>query len=148
MSMDNKKASDLSAEELYALARQREKEEAERKEAERRQKREKLMEKRKEMLARHRKELNELERQIRELGGRVGRAASTGGGRRGRRAGGESISQKLCEIVAKKPEMGIKEIKAEAEKIGLDTKNISQTLAYLKRQGRLTSPRRGIYKAA
>ncbi len=146
MSMDNKKASDLSAEELYALARQREKEEAEGKEAERREKREKLMEKRKEMVARHRKELGELERQIRELGGRVGRTA--GGGRRGRRAGGESISQKLCDIVATQSEMGIKEIKAQAEKAGLDTKNISQTLAYLKRQGRLTSPRRGIYKAA
>ncbi|WP_018871875.1 hypothetical protein [Thioalkalivibrio sp. ALJ16] len=147
MSIESKKASDLSAEELYALARQREKEEAESKEAERREQREKLMEKRKEMLARHRKELNELERQIRELGGRVGRAAPSGG-RRGRRAAGESISQKLCEIVATQPEMGIKDIKAQAEKAGLDTKNISQTLAYLKRQGRLTSPRRGIYKSA
>lgn len=145
MSMDNKKASDMSAEELYALARQREKEEAERKEGERRKKREKLMEKRKEIVARHRKELGDLERQIRGLGGRVGRAGSTGGGRR---AGGASISQKLCEIVATQPEMDIKEIKAQADKAGLDTKNISQTLAYLKRQGRLTSPRRGIYKAA
>ncbi|WP_019625008.1 hypothetical protein [Thioalkalivibrio sp. ALJT] len=147
MSIESKKAADLSAEELYALARQREKEEAERKEAERRQQREKLMEQRKEMLARHRKELSELERQIRELGGRVGRVG-TGGGQRGRRAGGESISQKLCEIVASKPEMGTQEIKAQAEKAGLDTKNISQTLAYLKRQGRLTSPRRGVYQSA
>lgn len=147
MSMDNKKASDLSAEELYALARQREKEEAERKDAERRQKREKLMEKRKEMVARHRKELADLERKIRELGGRVGRTGSAGG-RRGRRAGGASINQKLCEIVGTQSEMAIQDIKAQAEKAGLDTKNISQTLAYLKRQGRLTSPRRGVYKAA
>ncbi len=143
MSMDNKKASDLSAEELYALARQREKEEAERQEAERRKKREALMAKRKEMAARHRKELAELERQIRELGGRVGRGRAGGG--RGR--SGTSVSQKLCEIVAARPEMDVKQIKAEAEKAGLDTKNISQTLAYLKRQGRLTSPRRGVYKA-
>ncbi|MGM0554628.1 MAG: hypothetical protein ACQETK_12825 [Pseudomonadota bacterium] len=143
MSADNKKASELSAEELYALARQREKEEAERQEAERRKKREALMAKRKEMIARHRKELAELERQIRELGGRVGRAGGAGRGR-----SGTSISQKLCEIVASRPEMDVKQIKAEAEKAGLDTKNISQTLAYLKRQGRLTSPRRGVYKAA
>ncbi|ADC70840.1 hypothetical protein TK90_0325 [Thioalkalivibrio sp. K90mix] len=144
MSLDSKKASELSAEELYALARQREKEEAERQEAERRKKREKLMEKRKEMIARHRKELNELERQIRELGGRVGRA---GGGRRSGR-GGSSVSQQLVEIVAEKSEMATKEIKERAEKAGLDTKNISQTLAYLKRQGRLKSPRRGVYKSA
>jgi DNA replicative helicase MCM subunit Mcm2 (Cdc46/Mcm family) len=38
------------------------------------------------------------------------------------------------------------EIKTEADKAGLDTKNISQTLAYLKRQGRLVSPRRGVYQ--
>jgi len=141
MSMDQKKASELSAEELYALARQREKEEAERQKEERRKKREQLMEDRKKMLVRHRKELAELERQIRELGGRVGRAGAP------RRGGGGSISQQLVEIIASKPEMDTKEIKSRAEQAGLDTKNISQTLAYLKRQGRLTSPRRGVYKA-
>lgn len=142
MSMDQKKAAELSAEELYALARQREKEEAERQKEERRKKREQLMEERKKMLARHRKELAELERQIRELGGRVGRAGGA------RRAGGGSVSQQLVEIIGSKPEMDTKEIKERAEQAGLDTRNISQTLAYLKRQGRLTSPRRGVYKSA
>ena len=142
MTMDQKKAAELSAEELYALARQREKEEAERQKEERRKKREQLMEERKKMLARHRKEQADLERQIRELGGRVGRAGAP------RRAGGGSVSQQLVEIIASKPEMDTKEIKERAEQAGLDTKNISQTLAYLKRQGRLTSPRRGVYTSA
>lgn len=146
MTMENKKAADLSAEELYALARQREKEEAERKEAERREEREKLMEERKQMLARHRKELRDLDKRVRELGGRAGRSRGAAASRRGRSGGGESVSQKLCDIVATQPEMTTAEIKTEAEKAGLDTKNISQTLAYLKRQGRLVSPRRGVYQ--
>ncbi|PYG03182.1 MULTISPECIES: hypothetical protein [unclassified Thioalkalivibrio] len=148
MAVDDKKASELSAEELYALAREREREEEERKEAERKEKREALKEKRREMVARHKAELRELDRQIEELGGRVGGRRKASSARGGRRGGGGSISQKLCDIVASQPEMSVKDIKAEAEKAGLDTRNISQTLAYLKRQGRLTSPRRGVYKAA
>lgn len=148
MTVDDKKASELSAEELYALAREREREEEERKEAERREKREALKEKRREMVARHKAELREIDRQIEELGGRVGGRRKAASARGGRRGGSGSISQKLCDIVASQPEMSVKDIKAEAEKAGLDTRNISQTLAYLKRQGRLTSPRRGVYKAA
>ena len=144
MSIAKKNINDLSSEELYALAREREQQEAERREQEIKQKRDELKAQRKEMLARHRKELAELERQISEMGGVVPRAR--GGRRRG--AGGGTISQRLCDIVATRSEMTVGEIRDQAEAAGIDTKNISQTLAYLKRQGRLASPRRGVYASA
>ncbi|AHE97322.1 hypothetical protein [Thioalkalivibrio paradoxus] len=146
MDAETKKISDLTAEELYALAREREQQEAERREASRKKKLEALRKKRKEIVARQRAELAELDREIRDLGGRAQKARAAGG-RRGGTAASGTISQKLCDIVATKPEMMVSEIREQAEAAGIDTKNISQTLAYLKRQGRLDSPRRGVYSA-
>lgn len=141
MSIGKKDIADLSSEELYALAREREQQEEDRRQQQIKQKRDALKVKRKEMIARHRKELAELDRQISEMGGvvpgaRVGRRRSAGGG---------TISQRLCDIVASQAEMTVGEIRDQAEAAGIDTRNISQTLAYLKRQGRLLSPRRGVY---
>jgi|GEM_PF-689781 hypothetical protein len=147
MSAEKKKFDDLSAEELYALAREREQQEEERKEQEFKEKRVALKAERKQMLARHRKELAELDRQIRDMGGSVPKTRAGGARRRGG-SGAGTISQRLCEIVATQPEMTVSEIRAQAESAGIDTKNISQTLAYLKRQGRLASPRRGVYASA
>ena len=135
---------DLSAEELYALAREREKEEAEHQEKELRKKREKLKAKRKELVAKQRKELAALDREIGKLGGTVPGGAL----RRGRRAGGTgSIGEQLRAIVATQPEMTISEIREKAAEAGVSTGNLSQALAYLKRLGRLDSPRRGVYVA-
>jgi len=144
MSNAKKSVTELSSEELYALAREREQQEAEHREQEIKEKRDELKAKRKEMLARHRKELAEIDRQIRDMGGAVPRARGT----RRRSAGGATISQRLCDIVATQPEMTVSEIREQAEASGIETKNISQTLAYLKRQGRLASPRRGVYSSA
>lgn len=146
MGADKNSIADLTAEELYALAREREQEEAERREREVKGKRDELKTQRKEMLARHRKELAEIDRMIEELGGSTPKARASRRRRRGAGAAG-TISQQLCEIVATQPEMSVGEIREQAEKAGIDTKNISQTLAYLKRQGRLASPRRGVYSA-
>jgi hypothetical protein len=141
---EKKSLSDLSAEELYALAREREQQEADRQAEALKKKREALKLKRKEMLARHRAELAEIDREIRDMGGRAPKPRATGGRRRGSISGG-TISQKLCDIVATQPSMGISQIREQAVAAGIDPKNISQTLAYLKRQGRLVSPRRGMY---
>ncbi len=142
MSKTKKDIAELSAEELYALARQREKEEAERQEKELVKKREELRAKRKDLVAKQRKELAALDREIRKLGGTVRRP---GPARTRRRAGAPAITDQLCAIVATQPEMAIREIREKAEEAGVDTRNLSQTLAYLKRQGRLDSPRRGVY---
>ncbi|TVP90123.1 MAG: hypothetical protein EA347_03480 [Thioalkalivibrio sp.] len=143
MSAVTKDVTELSSEELYALAREREQQEAESREHEIKEKRGELKARRKELLAHHRKELAEIDRQIQDMGGAVPRARST----RRRRAGGETISQRLCDIVATRPEMTVSEIREEAESLEIETRNISQTLAYLKRQGRLNSPRRGVYSS-
>lgn len=143
MSKTKKDLKEMSAEELFALARQREKEEAERKVQEFAEQRAELKAKRKELVAQHRKELAALDREIQKLGGTVRRR-----GPRTRRAeGAPTISEQLCEIVATQPEMAISEIRVKAEEAGVETKNLSQTLAYLKRQGRLNTPRRGVYAA-
>lgn len=144
MNIEKKAIAELSSEELYALARAREQEEEERREQENKEKRDELKAKRKEMLARHRKELADIDRELQEMGGKAPRVRGT----RRRSAGGVTISQGLCEIVATRPEMTVSEIREQAEALGIETKNISQTLAYLKRQGRLDSPRRGVYKSA
>jgi hypothetical protein len=146
MSDKHRNIADLSAEELYALARAREQEEAARREQEIKGRRDELKARRKETEARHRKELAEIDREIQDLGGSAPKKRTTGARRRGA-AGTESISQRLCEIVATQSEMTVSEIRDQAEAAGIDTKNISQTLAYLKRQGRLQSPRRSVYTA-
>lgn len=141
------KLSGLTAEELFSMARAREQEEAMQRDQESKEKRSELKARRKEIEARHRKELAELDREIQELGGPSPKQRGSVKRRRGGADGG-TISQKLCEIVATQSEMTTTEIRDHADATGIDTKNLSQTLAYLKRQGRLESPRRGVYKAA
>jgi DNA replicative helicase MCM subunit Mcm2 (Cdc46/Mcm family) len=135
---------DLTVEELYSLARKREKEEAGRAEKGFARKREELKMKRKELVARQRKELAAVDREIRKLEGTVRRRGST---KARRERGGATIVEQVRAIVAAEHEMAIGEIREKAEETGVDTRNLSQTLAYLKRQGRLDSPRRGVYAA-
>lgn len=142
MAKSAKDIQELSSEELYALARKREKEEAEREEKKLVKQREALKAKRKELLAEQRKELAELDREIQKLGGTVRRRAPA---KARRERGGATIVDQLCAIVATQPEMAVSEIREKAEEAGIETQNLSQTLAYLKRQGRLGSPRRGVY---
>lgn len=144
MSKTKKSIEELSAEELFALARQREEEEAERKMQEVAAERAELKARRKALVAEHRKELAALDREIQRLGGVTRRR----GPRTRRATGGPTISDQLCEIVATQPEMTTTEIRVKAEEAGVQTKNLSQTLAYLKRQGRLDTPSRGVYRLA
>ncbi|EHQ51796.1 hypothetical protein ECTPHS_03829 [Ectothiorhodospira sp. PHS-1] len=133
---------EMSAQELYALARKREEQEAAAKEEEVREQRQALREQRRELVRRHRKELAALDREISKLGGKAS------GGRASRAADDAGPSQVICEIVASESEMSIGEIRERAAAAGLNVKNISQTLGYLKKHGRLNSPRRGVYRAA
>jgi len=139
--MARKSLSDLSSDELYRLAQEREEQEtAEAKEATRAQI-EELRNARREMIARHRKELAVIDAEIRALGGRGAR-----GKRRG--ASGASVTDQVLDIVSKSKKVSTKEIKAELESRGIVANNLAQTLAYLKRQGKVTSPARSIYSAA
>ena len=139
--MAKKNVSDMSSEELYQLAREREEQEAmEAKEAVRAQI-EALRAQRKEIVARHRKELAAIDAEIRSLGGR----ASSRGKRRG--SAGGNVTDHVMDIVSQAKKITTAEIKAELENRGVVANNLAQTLAYLKRQGRVSSPSRSVYTA-
>lgn len=139
--MAKKTLSDLSADELYELARQREEQEAAAAQEAAREQIDALRQQRREIVARHKKELAAIDAEIRKLGGR------TGPGRR-RASSGVSVSDQVLEIVSKSKKVSTKEIKAELENRGVVANNLAQTLAYLKRQGKVKSPARSIYSAA
>jgi hypothetical protein len=140
--MAKKPISELSSEELYELARQREEQEAEHAQQAARAQIEELRQKRKETVARHRKELAAIDAEIRGLGGRTGP-----GGRR-RSGSGVSVTDQVLDIVSQSKQISTKEIKAELGNRGVVANNLAQTLAYLKRQGKVQSPARSIYAPA
>ena len=140
--MAKKPIAELSSEELYELARQREEQEAEQAQQAARAQIEELRQKRKEMVARHRKELSAIDAEIRGLGGRTGP-----GGRR-RSGSGVSVTDQVLDIVSQSKQISTKEIKAELGNRGVVANNLAQTLAYLKRQGKVQSPARSIYAPA
>lgn len=130
----------MSADELYALAQQREQEEHEEQQAAVREQVEALRNERRELLAKHKKEIAALDAKIRKLGGRTRRAG-------GRRGAGSNVTAQVLEVLAK-GKASTKEIKAALEAQGMTVSNLSQTLAYLKRTGRVTSPSRATYALA
>ncbi len=132
-----KSLEELSAEELYELAKKREAEERERQRETVRAEVDKLKAERKAMLARHRKEIAEIDARIRKLTGR--------GARSGR---GSGISASVLEILSDKKQHSTRDIKAALAKRGVVASNLAQTLAYLKRQGKVKSPKRSVYTIA
>ena len=130
---------EMTAQELYELAKAKEAEEQERQREQIKAELEKAKAERKAMLARHRKELAEVDARIRKLGGKI-----RGGSSRGR----GNISSAVLDILADKKRHSTKDIKSELAKRGIVATNLSQTLAYLKRQGKVKSPERSIYVLA
>lgn len=128
---------ELSAEELYELARQREREEREAEREANRAHLEELREHRREVIAQHRKELAAIDREIRQLGGRTrSRTAGSGEGK---------ISDRVLKLIEASGRISTKDLKASLDQSGVETKNLNQLLAYLKRNGRVVSPARGVY---
>lgn len=143
--MMGKSLQDLSAEELFAMARLKQQEEEEKRAKAVKAQIRQLQERKKALEAEHRQAIAEIDRQIAELSGTKTKGRRRAGGGRVRRG---TASEKLCEIVASRPEMSVEEIRVQAERAGVNTKNLSQALAYLKKQGRLVSPQRGVYAIA
>jgi DNA repair exonuclease SbcCD ATPase subunit len=130
---------ELSADELYELARQREREELEAEREANRARLDELREHRREVIAQHRKELASIDREIRQLGGRTRTARAGGGGGEGK------ISQRVLSLIEASGRISTKDLKASLDAAGVETKNLNQLLAYLKRNGRVVSPSRGVY---
>ncbi|MGD8265590.1 MAG: hypothetical protein PVH09_03435 [Chromatiales bacterium] len=97
-----------------------------------------LREQKKVLMAKHRKELAAIDAEIRALGGRSG-------GRKGRQSG---ASAAILELLGKNGEMDTKSIRSKLESQGVAVSNLGQTMAYLKRNGKVKSTGRGVYKIA
>ena len=138
--MAKKDIQQMSADELYALAQQKEKEEEAREKEALKSKIAELRRKKKTLMAQHRKELAAIDAEIRALGGRSG-----GGGRKGRQTG---ASAAILELLGKKGEMDTRSIRSMLESQGVSVSNLGQTMAYLKRNGKVKSTGRGVYKLA
>jgi hypothetical protein len=139
--MARKSLAGLSSDELYEMAREREEQEAAEAQAAVRAQIEELRNLRRETVARHRKELAAIDAEIRGLGGRTPRSKQ-------RRSSGGSVTEQVYDIVSSAKKISTKDIKAELEQRGVVAKNLAQTLAYLKRQGKVASPSRSIYTPA
>ena len=139
--MAKKSLSELSSDELYRLAQKREEQEAAEAKVAARAQIEGLRNARRELVARQRKELAAIDAEIRALGGRSAR------GKR-RTSAGVSVTDQVLDIVSKAKKVSTKDIKAELENRGVVANNLAQTLAYLKRQGKVSSPARSIYSPA
>ena len=134
-----KSVEELSSDELYALAEARAEEEMERQREEARQVLEDLRQQRRDLIAQQRKELAAIDREIRKLTGK-----KKSGGRRA----GVNVTERVMQIVTDAGEIATRDIKDQLESEGLNVTNLSQTLAYLKRQGKVVSPARSIYSPA
>ena len=127
----------MTADDLYKLARQREADERKWIAEENKQKISDLREERKQLQLRHKKEINEVNARIKALGGKVSGTSASGNGRTG-------ASAAIVEILDA-GEMDTKAIRDKLEAIGVSVGNLGQTLAYLKKNGRVASVARGIY---
>lgn len=145
----------MTAEELYNLAKQREVEEQKKVMQEHQQKIAELREERRllqlkhnkeireeirQLKIRHKRELKDVNARIKAFGGRVSGASTAVKGRTG-------ASAAIVDIL-NAGEMDTKAIREKLEALGVSVSNLGQTLAYLKRNGRVASVARGIYKKA
>lgn len=137
-----KSIEELSAKELYKLAEKREKQEQEKKLAENKAKIDELKSKRKTIIANHRKELAAIDRQLKKLTGK----SSVGKSKKDKKSSGTTDS--ILSLLKSNKSMTTAQIRAELEKDGQTVSNLSQTLAYLKRTQRVTSPARSTYSLA
>ncbi len=136
VSARNKQVESLSSAELYRLAKKREQEEMRKTLEANKEKLKELRTKRRELITAHRKELAKIDREISRLSGK------SVGGKRG------SITDTVVKIIGDAGQISTTDLKAALKKKGVVVGNLSQTLAYLKRQGRVTSPARAVYKLA
>ena len=147
----NKKVdlSELDAETLYRLAREKEQEEERARVEANKERIKELKAERKALLQRQAEELQELDAELQELTGtKPSKTVGIKKEKRLRVLSSDTISARLVEMIQVAGEMHTQDIRTQADDQGIPVKNLSQTLAYLKRTGRLDSPRRGVYTVA
>jgi len=128
----------MSSAALYKLAQKREQEEMAKKQEAAKGKIDALKAKRRALVASQKKELAKIDTEIRKLGGKKPAASS-------RKRSGGSVSAAVLAAVSAAGEISTKDLKAALAKKGIKAANLGQTLAYLKRQGKISSPSRAVY---
>ena len=130
---------EMSSSELFELAQRRKQEEKNRLREAHKEQVEALRAKRRDVTARYKKDLAGIDAEIKAL---------TGGGRAPRARGKVNVSQKVLDIIGAKGKASTSDIKQGLEAEGIAVGNLSQTLAYLKRMGRVVSAGRANYRLA
>ncbi len=134
----------LSAQELYELARRREQEEYEHERDALKGELEELRAQRRELAAQQKREMAAVDKEIRALKKRIGGAPARSTAR-----GGNNVSQAVLDAIAQAGgQASTKEIKSALDQAGIEAANLGQCLAYLKRKGRIVSPERATYALA
>ncbi len=129
----------MSSAALYKLAQKREQEERANQLEAAKGKIDALKAKRRELVARQKKELAKVDAEIRKLGGKAPSSS-----KRKKRSGG-SVSAAVLAAIAAGGEISTQDLKAALDAKGVTAGNLGQTLAYLKRQGKISSPSRAVY---
>lgn len=130
----------MTSDQLFELAKSKQLEEVNREKEAAREQLDALREQRRTLVAEQRKALAAIDSEIRKLGGKTK-------GRSGAGRSGGSVTKTVLEIVSN-GEITTKEINAKLSEQGIEANNLSQMLAYLKRQGKVVSPRRSVYAPA
>ena len=129
----------MSSAALYKLAQKVEQEERAKQLEAAKEKIDALKVKRRELLANQKKELAKLDAEIKKLGGKTPKST----GRRKRNGG--SVSAAVLDAIATAGEISTQDLKKALDSKGVIAGNLGQTLAYLKRQGKISSPSRAVY---
>ncbi|MGA1691498.1 MAG: hypothetical protein ACO378_07485 [Sedimenticolaceae bacterium] len=132
----------LSAEELFELAKKKQAEEIEQKREAAKAEIDALRQKRRDLVAQHKKDLAKIDSELSSL---TGRKASKSGARASR---GSNISNIVLEILGSGGQMTTKDLQAALDNRGVPAPNLAQTLAYLKKKGSISSPARSVYQGA
>ncbi len=129
----------LSSAALYKLAKEREQEELAKQQDANKEKLEALRLKRRELVARQKKELARIDAEIRKLGGKTSSSSPR------RQSSDGNVSAEVLAVITTAGEINTQDLKAALAQKGIVTGNLSQTLSYLKRQGKISSPSRAVY---
>ncbi len=139
---------EMTSQELFDLARSRRSEEAQVARKELRDELHSLRQERRDMEKEYKKSVSAVEKRIDAIREKMSPDMPTEN-RRGRNNNGDSISQAVLErLQAAGGQMSTADLRTALAQTDLNISNLSQTLSYLKRQGRLVSPVRAVYQLA
>lgn len=135
--MTNKDVTQLSADELFELAKQKRQQEQEEQRKAMAEEIEQIKEEKKQLTADYRKRLRALDAKLQAMTGRKPRRSSGVG--RGK------ITERILEIITANGPVSTKDLRAQLEADGIQAANLSQLLGTLKKNGRIVSPERAVY---